>query len=247
VRDDRKAQHQQPGDREIEEGDGEIDLEAAEGVAFDALRNRCQFVGGHSRTDRRGQRQHDELTRERGIDRAKRGLEHNEPEYLPFVQSERVAGLYLSLMNRLHAAADDLDGVGAAIDTEGDNGGGCGIELQSDERQGEEQKKDLHQERCIAHDLDEADHESSQPSRFRIACRDACDTDHHCERHSGKRQAQRTNAPPQQRGHGMPNHREIERVAHLAFPLGRCACRSPIGRVSPSQGCKSGEEDVWIR
>lgn len=149
------------GDREIEEGDGEINLEATECVAFDALGNRRQFVGGDRRADRGGQRQHDELTRERGVDGAKRGLEHDEPEYLPFVQAERVAGFHLSFMNGLYPAADDLDGIGAAIDTERDNGRGSRIELQSDERQGEEQKEDLHQERRIAHDLDETDHEST--------------------------------------------------------------------------------------
>ena len=58
-----------------------------------------------------------------GIDRAQRRLQHDQPEDLRLVQPEREPGLDLALVDRLHAAADDLDRVGAAVDAERDDRG----------------------------------------------------------------------------------------------------------------------------
>ena len=80
--------------------------------------------------------------------------QHDLDEHLPGPQAERKRGLALAARHGIEARADDLGAVGGHIQRHRQNGGEDRIEPDADRRQAEEDEKELHQERRIAHDLD---------------------------------------------------------------------------------------------
>jgi hypothetical protein len=71
---------------------------------------------------------------------------------------ERESGLELGAGNRQQPGADDLRGIGAEIERDGEEGGGVGREPDPEIGQAEEDKEELDQERGVAESLDIASH-----------------------------------------------------------------------------------------